>query len=96
MAEPHKAQRPVAPGRRVERGNHLSVHSSPADRDGQGELAAPSIDRVPSLLQHHAGFVERILVMICAAEPVSMAGRRALAFTVERIRQCAEVIRAPL
>lgn len=45
-----------------------------------------------TLLRHHASFVEIVLQAICTGSPISLAGRRALAFTVDRIRQCAEAI----
>jgi hypothetical protein len=44
------------------------------------------------LLHHHANYVDAILLAICANEPISLAGRQALAFTVDRLHEIAEVL----
>ena len=49
--------------------------------------------RIPVLLRHHAGFIDIILVMICAGQSISLAGRQSLQFTADRLREFAEVIR---
>jgi len=48
--------------------------------------------RIPALLRHHAAFIEIILVMICAGQSISLAGRQSLQFTADRLREFAEVI----
>jgi hypothetical protein len=77
-------QSPAGTGLRVEQKQHRHRHST-ARPSGRPD--------VPTLLRHHADFIDVILVMICTGEPISLAGRRALAFSIERIRHCAEVIR---
>ena len=75
---------PAATGLRVVN-QSVSDHHSTARPSGRPD--------VPTLLHHHAGYVEAVLCAICAGESISLAGRRALAFSIERIRHCAEVIR---
>jgi len=50
--------------------------------------------RIPKLLRHHAGYVDAILVMICTGESISIAGRKALQYTADRLREFAEVLNA--
>ena len=48
---------------------------------------------VSSLLRHHANFIEVVMQAICSGAEISIAGRVALGFTIDRIRQVAEVLR---
>ena len=60
------------------------------------DAVATVLDRakIPKLLRHHASYVDAILVMICTGESISIAGRKALRYTADRLREFAEVLNA--
>jgi hypothetical protein len=47
---------------------------------------------IPTLLRHHADYVDAFLVAICEGGRISIAGRQALAYTADRLREIAEVL----
>ena len=87
MASPQMRQGPrvAGPGELRKRGG---PHLTPIESRAQLLDGKP----VRVLLHHHANFVDEILLAICAGESVSLAGRQALAFTVDRLHEIAEVV----
>jgi hypothetical protein len=72
----------------AERGcGHLSVRE-------QAVQPHERIDRrrIPGLLRHHADYVDTLLVAICEGAPISLAGRQAMAYTADRLREFAEAL----
>lgn len=63
-------------------------HLTPADSRAQWLDGKP----IGVLLRHHADYVDTVLLAICEGEPISLAGRTALAYTADRLREIAEVI----
>lgn len=87
MASPLTQRSPHMAGPEVMR-QRGSSHRTPQNRLTQLLDGKP----VRVLLHHHANYVDEILLAICAGEPVSLAGRQALAFTVDRLHEIAEVL----
>ena len=47
---------------------------------------------IPALLRHHANYVDAVLIAICEGSGISLAGRQALAYSADRLREIAEVL----
>lgn len=94
---PQTRKSPAATGLHVAQANHLERQSTAHLRQRPdvyvAELDTPVLSRIPALLRHHASFIDIILVMICAGQSISLAGRQSLQFTADRLRQIAGVIR---
>ena len=52
----------------------------------------PPRAEVPALLRHHASLVETAGIVLCEGNRISEAGRRALQYTADRLRQIARVL----
>lgn len=44
---------------------------------------------IPTLLRHHADYVDTVLSTICEGNRISLAGRQALAYSADRLREIA-------
>lgn len=71
--------------RLVQRGGRQFTHS---ERRPQ----RLDVHSIPALLRHHANYVDTVLIAICEGSGISLAGRQALAYSADRIRQIAEVL----
>lgn len=78
--------------RKDERADYATLHRSRPSVASTVEDDTPTRARIPALLRHHASFVDTVMRALCAGEAIGLAGRRAMAYTADRLRQMAGVL----